>query len=102
MGNYDGKLVKRFETKAAIRYGNGSEIVQAARLEGKQPAFLTIRNFQAAKEITTEWCCCDTRETTFNDETGELKGRLYNIRAINLDPSNRQYYRLTLEGGVAV
>lgn len=101
-GNVKGKFVKRFETKAAITYRQGSEAVQAARLEGKQPAFLTIRSFEAAKAITTEWCCCDSRETTFDATKGKFKGRVYNIRAINLDPSNRQYYRLTLESGVAV
>lgn len=102
MGNQSGKYTKQFETKAAISYRQGSETVQAARLQGKQPAFLTIRNFQAARQITTDWCCCDIRGTRFDDETGAFDGQVYNIRAIYVDPFNRQYIRLTLEGGVAV
>lgn len=102
MGNTRGKWVQKFTTKAAITFRQGSETVQAARLEGKQPAFLTIRSFQAVKEITTEWCCCDARETTFDAGKGKFSGRVYNIRAINRDPITRQYYRLTIESGVAV
>ena len=102
MGNTRGKWVPKFTTKAAITFRQGSETVQAARLEGKQPAFLTIRSFHAAKEITTEWCCCDARETTFDAAKGKFGGRVYNIRAINRDPISRQYYRLTIESGVAV
>ncbi|EJF91678.1 head-tail adaptor protein [Bartonella tamiae] len=102
MGNFYGKWVMKFRTKAAITYRQGSETVQASRLEGKQPAFLSIRRFSSAEDITTDWCCCNMRDTEFDQKTGNFKGAVYNIRAINLEPSNRQYYRLTLEGGVAI
>lgn len=105
MGNFEGKWVEQFKTRAGIKYNTNRsnyEAIEAARLSGKKPAFLTIRNFQEAAKITPSWCCCDARNTTFNTETNQFIGEVYNISAIYLDPFNRQYFKLTLESGVAI
>lgn len=90
-GNTIDEWALKLQTKAKLMYRQGSEAVMAARLEGRQPAFLNIRNSEAARQITTDWYCS-------NDRTGEQ----FNIRAVTVDTNNRQYVNLNIEAGVAL
>lgn len=76
--------------RAHFRYLRGGETVQAARLEGRQPVVVTIRQSDAARSITPEWRMRDTR-----------RHDVYNIRSI-VPSENRLYLELTCEKGVAV
>jgi len=99
MGTDVGRWLEIFSTRAALTYREGSEAVIAARLTGKQPAFLTIRRSKAADEITTEWCCRDVRHSTYDPATKKLKGHVYDIHAVVPDMNNRGFLRLSLERG---
>ncbi|MBK3745620.1 head-tail adaptor protein [Paraburkholderia aspalathi] len=90
-GNTVGPWVWKFTTKGRLTYRQGNEAVIAARLEGRQPAFLTIRNGETARTITTDWYCEDERS-----------GARYNIRAVTVDTINRQFLNLNIESGVAI
>jgi len=98
-GTTRGKFVEVFSTKAALTYREGNEAVIAARLAGKQPAFLTIRRSKAADEITTGWCCRDVRNSTYDPATGKMTGHVYDIKAVVPDTNNRGFIRLSLERG---
>jgi len=102
MGVVDNKFIEVFSTRAALTYREGNEAVIAARLTGKQPAFLTIRRSKQADEVTTEWCVRDVRNSTFDPLTGKLTGHVYDIKAVVPDTNNRGFIRLSLERGGAV
>jgi len=102
MGVVDDKFEEVFSTRAAISYREGNEAVIAARLTGKQPAFLTIRRSKAADEIDTDWCCRDVRNSTHDPATGKMTGHIYDIKAVAPDTNNRSLLRLSLERGGAV
>lgn len=86
-----GDWVEIFSRRAGLTFRDGNEAVIAARLQGKQPAFLLIRKSSETDQITTEWYCKDARTSTE-----------YNIRAVSFDPVNRQYLKLSIESGVAL
>jgi len=102
MGVVEDKFEEVFSTQAAISYREGNEAVIAARLTGKQPAFLTIRRSMLAAEIDTAWCCRDVRNSTYDPATGKLTGHVYDIKAVVPDTNNRGLLRLSLERGGAV
>jgi len=102
MGVVEDRFVKMFSTRAAISYREGNEAVIAARLTGKQPAFLTIRRSKAADEIDTDWCVRDVRNSTYDAATGKMTGHVYDIKAVAPDTNNRSFLRLSLERGGAV
>ena len=88
-GNQSGEWVEQFSRRARLTFRDGNEAVIAARLSGKQPAFLLIRKSSETDQITPEWCCRDART-----------GTDYNIRAVSFDPATRQYLKLNIEAGV--
>ncbi|MDS9468698.1 phage head closure protein [Paracoccus sp. MBLB3053] len=67
----DGMIVQgwtlQFTCAAHIRYLRGSEAVMQARLQSKAPAVVTIRDFAAARQITSEW------RVEIDDRTFDLK-----------------------------
>jgi SPP1 family predicted phage head-tail adaptor len=79
-----------FECSANFMYLRGGETVQAARLEGRQPVVVTIRQSSLSRSINPEWRMVDAR-----------RGDIYNIRSI-VPSDNRLYLELTCEKGVAV
>jgi|GEM_PF-1814107 len=99
MGVVEGKFEEVFSTRAHLTYREGNEAVIAARLTGKQPAFLTIRRSKAADEITTGWIARDVRHSTYDPVTKKLTGHVYDIKAIAPDTNNRALLRLSLERG---
>ena len=78
-----------YACRAHFRYLRGGEAVQAARLEGRQPVVVTIRDSAAARGITPEFRMRDT-----------LRGDVYNVRTVV--PDGRHWIELTCEKGVAV
>ena len=76
--------------RAHFRYLRGGEAVQQARLEGRQPVVVTIRNCVAARALKTDWRMRDRRNV------GE-----FNIRSI-IPSDDRQFIELTCERGVTV
>jgi head-tail adaptor len=77
-----------FETRAKYQFLRGGETVQAARLQGRQPVVVTIRNNSTAAMITPAWRMRDTR-------TGDV----YNVRSI-VRSDDRQWLELTAERGI--
>lgn len=75
---------------ANFRFLRGGETVQAARLAGRQPIVVTIRNSSQSKIIDTSW--------RMRDSDGEV----YNIRSGPVPSDDRLYLEFTVEGGVAV
>lgn len=87
-GTVEG-FAERVVTSARRVFKRGGEGVLAARLEGRQPAILTIRMSGQARAITTAWRARDTRS-----------GVVYNIRSV--EPSeDRAWLEMLVEGGVA-
>ena len=55
----DGQIVQgwrvQFTCAAHVRYLRGSEAVMQARMASKAPAIVSVRDFPAARAITSEW-----------------------------------------------
>lgn len=80
----------QFTLWARRRFLRGSEAVQAARLEGRQPAILTVRRSSQSEQIGTDWRATDTRT-----------GAVFNIRSF--EPSeDHASIDMLVEAGVAV
>lgn len=88
-GGTDAGWAERYACRASIRYLRGTEAVMAARLAGRQPVVVTIRDCNEARQITTAWRMRDERA-----------GTIYNIRSI-VPSDDRRWIELTAESGVA-
>lgn len=84
-----GPWVERFATHAETIFMRGSETVMAARLEGRQPVMLRVRNSTDARSVTTDWRAHDKRAGTY-----------FNIRASSITP-DRAFIEMIGEAGVA-
>jgi head-tail adaptor len=89
------------EARAKFLFLRGGETVQAARLEGRQPIVVTIRNSAAARAITTGWRMRENSEGTL-DSGGIWTGPAYNVRSGPVPSDDRRFLEFTVEGGVAV
>lgn len=58
-----GAYETRFTVAAGMRPLRGSEAVMAARLEGRQPYVITLRNHAAMEAVTPAWRLVDARNT---------------------------------------
>lgn len=92
-GKMDGWASDDAATKvhAHFRYLRGGETVQAARLSGRQPVVVTIRNSVHARLIDATWRMRDLST-----------GVQYNIRSGPIRSSDRQFLEFTVESGVAI
>lgn len=88
-GNQVQDFVERFRTRAGFTWLRGGETVQAARLEGVQPAVVQIRACQDAEQIRPDWRMRDLRS-----------GTVYAIRGITRSDS-RGYFDVLVQSGVA-
>jgi head-tail adaptor len=88
-GREDG-WTEGFSCSAGFRYLRGGETVQAARLAGRQPVVVTIRQSSLSRQVTHDWRMRDARSCD-----------VYNIRSI-VPTDDRMYLELTCEKGVAV
>jgi len=78
---------EQMQVWASYRFLRGGEVVQAARLEGRQPVVVAIRSSTAARQITPEWRMRDLRD-----------GTIYAIRTCP-PPGRGAYIELTCESG---
>lgn len=76
---------------ANIRFLRGSETVIAARLAGRQPVVITVRNCAAARAVTVDWRIRDLRS-----------GLEYNVRTAPVPSQDRAWLEITAESGVPV
>ncbi len=78
----DGMIVQgwqlQFACAAHVHYLRGSEAVMQARMQSKSPAIVSVRDFPAARQITSEWRC-------------EIDGKTYDLKE---DPRRGQDRRL--------
>ena len=84
-----GSWTAQFTAAAEVRPLLGSETVIAARLEGRQPAVITVRTCLAAKAITHEWRAVDT-----------WTAQIYALKEIPRD-GMRGFIEILAETGVA-
>lgn len=84
-----GGVVKGWEeatqARAEIQFLRGGEIVQAARLQGRQPVVVRVRYNNTTAMIETSWRMRDLRTSI-----------VYNIRSI-LRTDDRQWLEITAE-----
>lgn len=82
----EGAIVER----AHFRFLRGSEAVQAARLEGRQPVVVTVRDNPASRQVTNSWRMRDLQT-----------GTAYAIKSGPVPTDDRGYLEFTVESGVA-
>jgi head-tail adaptor len=89
MGNTVSAWSTEFECRAGRMILKGGESIMAARLEGRQPVVLTVRNESRTRQIDTDWRARDLRTNA-----------IYNVRSVQ--PSEkRDGIELLCEAGVA-
>ncbi len=81
---------EEFTYRAGYQRLRGSEAVQAARLEGRQPTVITVWSSNDSRRVGLDWSIVDTR-------TGET----FNIRSREITP-DRRYVQFLAESGAAV
>lgn len=95
MGGTVGEWQDQFTVAARIMPRLGGETVEAARLAGRQPVVIRVRQSTQTRRIATDWRATDARS-----------GVAYNIRtAIDPDMGNSDHGRwidMLAEAGVAV
>ena len=94
-GNEQTGWANRFVVRAQIAPKLGGEDVMAARLQGRQPVVIRVRNTVDTRKITTNWRVTDTDS-----------GIAYNVRS-GCDPYMGQAERgrwleFVAESGVAI
>jgi len=87
-GNTTTDWVVRAKCAARFQYLRGSETVMQARLEGRQPIAVTVRQTPAVAQATTGWRIKDVRS-----------GATWQIRSISPN-ERRSYVDLLCERGV--
>lgn len=77
-----------FCCRAQFIYSKGSEVVEAARLQGQATYKIKIRQSAAAREITSDWRMRDVH-----------RGTEYNVIEVD-DITDRQWIYLVVQSGV--
>lgn len=82
-----------FTASAGMRPLRGSEVVQAARLAGRQPFVVTVRKSSLTRRVTTAWQLVDARNAN----------RVFAITSPLADPDGRNQWLefLAVEGGAS-
>lgn len=88
-GNTEGEFADRFTLNARRQFLRGSETVQAARLEGRQPVLFSVYASSLSRQITTDWQARDART-----------GQVFAIKAVN-PTEDRAWIEILAESGVA-
>lgn len=79
---------EQFTVWAGMLFLRGGETVQAARLAGRQPVVVTVRQSSQTANIKLDWRM-------------RVAGVQYNVRSI-VPSDDRAFYEITAESGVAV
>lgn len=80
---------EQYQCAAHVRFLRGTETVIAARLAGRQPVVITVRNCAAARACTVDWRIRDARS-----------GAVYNVRAAPVPSQDRAWLEIMAESGV--
>jgi head-tail adaptor len=86
-GNELGGWAEQFRAWVAIRFLRGGEAVQAARLEGEQPAILTVWASAQTKLVGHAW---RAREV--------VSGRSWNVKSAALTDSRSEIEMVAMAG----
>lgn len=89
-GNERGDFAEQFVVWANIKARLGGEAVVAARLEGKQPVTITVRQSPQTRTITEDWRARDVRAD-----------KVYAIRSIADPDGGRQWLEILTQTGTA-
>lgn len=85
----DGMLVQswllRITCAAHVTWLRGGETVMAARMQSKNPAIITVRDFTESRAITSEW-------------RAEIAGKTYEIREDPRPSQDRRLLEMLAEG----
>lgn len=87
-GGSEGAFAPVFSCRAKRQFLRGTEAIQSARLEGRQPVVLTIRNSVQGRAVNTDFRAVDART-----------GATFNITAINPTPDRQWIEILAISGG---
>lgn len=98
-GGQEAGWSERMTVWAAFRWLRGGETVQAARLEGRQPAVITLSATKQTRLITPAWRLRDLRKYAAPEPGDSVRG-VYNIRAV-VETEDRRWIEITAETGVA-
>lgn len=91
--------VERHNARAELIYSSGSEVVDAARLEGRAIYKLRIRQCAAARQITADWRARDVRRGLPIGVSGdELPGTRYSIGEVD-SITDRAWVYIMIESG---
>lgn len=101
-GNREGDFVQQFERQAGFTFLRGTELVIAARLEGRQPIVVRIRACSQTRQIDTGWRMRDLRDGEWIGSGGDAywSGSIYAVRSV-IPTEDRQFIDVTVESGVA-
>jgi len=77
-----GDFATVFTLDAALRPLRGTETVMQARLQGRQPWVVTVRNCRLMKDVTPAWRLVDARNTN----------RVFGISAAPVDPDGKRQW----------
>lgn len=93
--------VQQHECRVEAIYQRGSEVVEAARLEGRAVFKIQIRQCEAARAITSACRARDVRRGFPEGEAGDpLPGTRYSIREVD-SITDRKWIFIVIEGGKA-
>jgi len=86
-----GEFATQFTISAAMRPRTGGEAVDAARLGGRQPYVVTVRNTSQTRKISTAWRLVDARDDS----------RVFAITSPPADPDGKNAWLefIAVEGG---
>jgi len=87
----DGPFVTQFTVAAGFRPLRGGDEVMGSRLSGVQPYIVTVRQSSQTRQVTPDWRMVDARN----------EAREFNIRAIADPKSDRAWFELLVQEGVA-
>lgn len=87
-----GEFATQFTVSAGMKPRTGGEEVDAARLGGRQPYVVTVRNTSQTRQITTAWRLVDARDAN----------RIFAVTSPPADPDGKNAWLefLVVEGGV--
>lgn len=86
-----GAWATQFTVWAGMVPRNGGESVVAARLEGRQPYIVTVRQSSDTRQITTGWRLVDARDTS----------RVFNVASLSDPDGERAWIEMLVEQGGA-
>lgn len=87
-----GEFATQFTVAAGMKPRTGGEEIDAARLGGRQPFVVTVRNSSQTRQITTAWRLVDARDAS----------RVFAVTSPPADPDGKNQWLefLAVEGAI--